>query len=384
MISYSQILKEVLTERMSFKDLYRNSDPERIDRSRSVYARSLKVTTMDGNEAWTFSYKSNPSTTGQRWNGYVRFLKGDVSGKDRADELDCMVDCNCPDYRFRWAYNNAKQDAGALGPTAWNDNNGRPPRPREQGGVGDLGPGMCKHLIALGEFLKTKIEPDAPEPDEQPEPEPQVAPKRPLAPPVQKTRPSIEAPNPEDTYNDSREGGYTDSRSLQQESVSNLYKKMDELVKSSPEFDVWYDEDDDDLGYKQDISEDFHHHHKDYRLYEGNRHIVAVFEDNTRLKFEVHFRNNRGEDKEKWRKKALTTWKSLANEIHRDVQLSDAFNPMQKSWKESFSEALKHPKMEPFVRINKHQRVFPDKGYPAEVQGKPQPVMDGVNFTPRT
>lgn len=135
--------------------------------------------------------------------------------------------------------------------------------------------------------------------------------------------------------------------------------------------------------FREGLTEDYHFHHKEYRMYEGHRSIVAIFEDNSRLKFDVHFREKRGEDKEKWRHKAMTTWKSLANEIHGDIRLSDALNPIQKSWKKSFSEALKHPKMKDFVRINHHQRIFPDKGYPASVQGKPQPVMDAVNFTPR-
>lgn len=131
------------------------------------------------------------------------------------------------------------------------------------------------------------------------------------------------------------------------------------------------------------VTEDYHHHHKDYRLYEGNRKIVAIFEDNSRLTFEVHFRNNRGEDKEKWRHRAFTTWKSVANEIHGDVTLSDACNPIQKSWRESFKEALKHPKLQEFIRHKPHQKVFDDKGYPAKVQGKPQTCIDPVNFTPR-
>lgn len=240
-------MRKVLTERMSFRDLLRSSAPARIDRSRDVHAKSLKVTSMDGNEAWTFSYKSNPSTSGQRWQGYVRFLKEDVSHKNKADELDCMVDCTCPDYRFRWAYNNAKQDAGALGQDAWNSNNGRPPRPREQGGVGDLGPGMCKHLIALGEYLKTNIEPDAPQPEEKPEPKivsKPVVKKEPTP-----AKPTVQAPSPEDTYSDSRSGdsdddsGYSDSRSGElQESSNNLTNKIKTLVQSKPEFDVWYED----------------------------------------------------------------------------------------------------------------------------------------------
>lgn len=133
--------------------------------------------------------------------------------------------------------------------------------------------------------------------------------------------------------------------------------------------------------FREGLTEDYHIHHKEYRLYEGHKKIVAVFEDNSRLKFEVHFRDNHGEDKEKWRHKAMTTWKSLANELHGDVRLSDALNPIQKSWKECFSEALKHPKMKDFIRVNKHQKIFPDKGYPTCVQGKPQIVTDPVNFT---
>jgi hypothetical protein len=136
------------------------------------------------------------------------------------------------------------------------------------------------------------------------------------------------------------------------------------------------------VGYTEAINEDYHFHHKEYRMYEGNRHVVVAFDDNTRLKFEVHFRNSHGIDREKWRKKAMSTWKSCANELHRDVPLSDACNPIQKGWKECFKEAMKHPKMKPYIR-EKFAKLFDDKGYPASVQGKPQPVVDPVNFTPR-
>jgi len=136
-----------------------------------------------------------------------------------------------------------------------------------------------------------------------------------------------------------------------------------------------------DRGWTENVNEDYHHLHKEYRLYEGNKHIVAVFEDNSRLKFEVHYREKHGPDREKWRRKAFTTWKSIANEIHGDVTLSDSYNPVQKSWKQSFKEALQDPKLQEFVRKNHHQRIFQDKGYPAKVQGKPQPCVDPVNFT---
>jgi hypothetical protein len=117
---------------------------------------------------------------------------------------------------------------------------------------------------------------------------------------------------------------------------------------------------------KEQVNEDYHHLHKEYRLYEGHKKIVAIFEDNSKLFFEVHYHDNRGPDKEKWRRKAFTTWKSVANEIHGDVQLSEVGNPIQKTWKQSFKEALNHPKLQPYMRKAHHKKVFDDKGYPAQ------------------
>jgi hypothetical protein len=134
---------------------------------------------------------------------------------------------------------------------------------------------------------------------------------------------------------------------------------------------------------RETLNENYHYLHKEYRLHEGDEHITAIFEDNSKLQFEVHFHDNHGEDKAKWRKKAFTTWKSLANEIHRDIQLTKAGNPIQKTWRQSFEEALQHSKLQEYIRKNPSQRVFDDKGYPKEVQGKPTPCLDPVNFTPR-
>jgi intein/homing endonuclease len=97
MISFKKIMRQVLSEVMSFRDLLGRSDPARKDRAKHVRTKSLGVKTMDNNEAWTFSYKSEPSwsTTGQRWRGYVRFLKEDVKQAENAEDLNCMVDCTC-------------------------------------------------------------------------------------------------------------------------------------------------------------------------------------------------------------------------------------------------------------------------------------------------
>ncbi len=267
MISFAKIMQTVLTERMSFSDLYSTSDPARIDRSADVKSKSLRVTSMDGQEAWTFSYKSSPSTTGHRWHGYVRFLKDTEGHAGSAADLDCMVDCDCPDYRYRFAYNNAKEEAGALGPNSWNKNNGQPPRPRDQGGVGDYGTGMCKHLISLGEYLKTNIEPTAPEPPKVPAPKaPTVKPtvnapgpkanvpvkaptsvapepkKQPIVkPPIVPNRSSVNAPDPDDIDND----GYSDSRSgTLQENQGKIGEKLSTFIKAKPEFDVYYNDED--------------------------------------------------------------------------------------------------------------------------------------------
>ena len=159
--------------------------------------------------------------------------------------------------------------------------------------------------------------------------------------------------------------------------------KLESLVKAIVKETLEIVKESDIAPLTEVITEDYHHHHKDYRLFEGNRHIIAVFEDNSRLKFEVHFRDTHGPDREKWRRKAFSKWKTLANEIHGDVQLTEVGNPVQKSWKSSFEEALKHPELQEYIRHSPHHRVFDDKGYPAKVQGKPQACVDPVNFTRR-
>ena len=117
-----------------------------------------------------------------------------------------------------------------------------------------------------------------------------------------------------------------------------------------------------DVGYTENLNEDFHHHHKDYRMYEGNNKIVAMFEDNSRLTFEVHYRNKHGEDREKHRRKAFSKWKTLANRLHGDVKLNEVGNPLTKSWKDCFLLALKDPEMKEFIRTTEHKKVFPNMG----------------------
>lgn len=109
---------------------------------------------------------------------------------------------------------------------------------------------------------------------------------------------------------------------------------------------------------KEVLLEDFHHRHKDYRLYEGSKHITAIFEDNSRLTFEVHFRNTHGEDRLKHREKACSKWKSLASKIHGNVGLNEVGNEIKKSWKESFRLALEDKEMQTYIRRNSNIPVF--------------------------
>jgi hypothetical protein len=218
MISFAKIMRKMLTERMSFGALFGSTEQGRIDRADDVNVKPLRVTTMGDDEAWTFSYKSDPSTTQKRWSGYIRFFKEDVSHKDDAMSLDCQVDCRCPDYCYRWAYANHQQDAGPIGPKSLNQCVNAPPdetNPRQV-------PGLCKHLAALKDYLWERIEPEKPVP-------PSLS-KLPNAKDDRDT--SIDT----DTYSDSRSG------TIQEAGTSRLYERIDRFVKTCPQFDVPYEE----------------------------------------------------------------------------------------------------------------------------------------------
>jgi len=163
MIKLKDLLADLfkpLNEEMSYNDLLKLSDSGRKERSAHVRSRSIPVSLEDGNEAWNFRYKSNPSTTDRPFEGSIQFFKEirDTS-KENAADLPCKVDCSCPDFKYRWAYNDAKAGAADVGPDSLNGNNGQPPKPKgpPHFGVGDLGEGLCKHLIALEGYLRTKI-----------------------------------------------------------------------------------------------------------------------------------------------------------------------------------------------------------------------------------
>lgn len=110
----------------------------------------------------------------------------------------------------------------------------------------------------------------------------------------------------------------------------------------------------------QVINEEYSKLNKNYILYEGDRIITVMFPlDNSRLQFEIHFRNNHGVDKENHRKKAASKWRSLASKIHNESKtLNEVGNPVELSWKESFLLALKSEEMKPFIRDKPHQQIY--------------------------
>lgn len=105
------------------------------------------------------------------------------------------------------------------------------------------------------------------------------------------------------------------------------------------------------------ICENFHEN-KEWFIYEGERSVIAVFEDNSKQSFNIHFRNNRGDDRHKWKTKAARTWKKLAMEIRKSSGLSEVGNPVIIPWKECFEKALQDPSMKEFIDDGSSTPIF--------------------------
>lgn len=159
MISLTNMMRELLTEVMTFRQLFSRTDAGRRDRGNRMRVRSLSGTASEDSENWNFGYKSanDHITTGKSHVGRISFGKDAYiryKKKRSMDEVVCKVDCSCPDYRYRWAYANAAQNAGEMGVDSLNRCNGNPPNktnPRKK-------PSLCKHLVALKDYLRTKLQ----------------------------------------------------------------------------------------------------------------------------------------------------------------------------------------------------------------------------------
>lgn len=160
MILLSNIAKRVLNEILTYTQLMNFSEPERKKRSTKMRTKSLPIRADSNNEFWNFSYKSdmshitprinNPNGIGHK--GRITFKKN--AGDKSAIDIPCSVDCTCEDYRYKYAYANNDKEAGSMGANSLNKCNGQFPKITNP----YLRPGLCKHLLSLREYLRTKLE----------------------------------------------------------------------------------------------------------------------------------------------------------------------------------------------------------------------------------
>lgn len=140
-----------LQERLTFDKLFRISEPKRVYRSFTVRGPPLEIDSYQDVVYYTFNFKSNPSTTGLRHRGYVKFFKPLHKNPKNVplQHLDCLVDCSCPDYRYKWAWANKQRQSGVVGPQSLNQAWNKAPRKTNPKGA----PGLCKHILATRQYI---------------------------------------------------------------------------------------------------------------------------------------------------------------------------------------------------------------------------------------
>lgn len=141
-----------LCERLSFDTLFRLSEPKRVARSATVRSKQTpvlgQVSANQDEAAYTFRFRSYPSTTGRTHRGFIRFFRP-RNPRTPLEKLDCEIDCACPDYRYRWAWANKQRGSSRVGPRSLNQAWNRAPRITNP----TARPGLCKHLLALRDHL---------------------------------------------------------------------------------------------------------------------------------------------------------------------------------------------------------------------------------------
>lgn len=140
-----------LVERMAFNDLLRLSEPKRVVRSNTVTGPPLQIKAGTNGIFYIFNVKSHPSTTGLRHHGYIKFKK--PRRVMPMANIECEVDCDCPDYRYTWAWVNKQRGASRVGPSSLNQAWNQAPRIKNPWNR----PGLCKHLLALRKYLEGQM-----------------------------------------------------------------------------------------------------------------------------------------------------------------------------------------------------------------------------------
>jgi hypothetical protein len=162
MILLSHIVKSILNEILTFGELMNFSEPKRKQRALKMRTKSLPVSASKDGENWNFSYKSDLShitsrppqnPTGIPHKGRITFKKEVKNNIDNAIDMPCSVDCTCEDYKYKYAYANTDKEASIVGNASLSKCNGAFPKVTNP----YLRPGLCKHLLSLREYLKTKL-----------------------------------------------------------------------------------------------------------------------------------------------------------------------------------------------------------------------------------
>lgn len=138
-----------LAERLTFDQLFRMSEPKRVTRSYKVKGPPLEIDSYQDAVYYAFNFKSFPSTTGLRHRGYIKFLRPRIGGQKPLQHLNCIVDCTCPDFRYRWAWANKQRGASRVGDQSLNQALNRAPRRTNP----TSRPGLCKHVLAAREYI---------------------------------------------------------------------------------------------------------------------------------------------------------------------------------------------------------------------------------------
>jgi hypothetical protein len=138
-----------LCERLSFDKLFRFSEPKRVKRSLTVKGPPLEIDSYQDTVYYAFNFKSNPSTTGLRHRGYIKFFKPRSGTQQPLQHLECEVDCTCPDFRYRWAWVLKQHKSSRVGPSSLNQAWNKAPKITNPARI----PGLCKHILAAREYI---------------------------------------------------------------------------------------------------------------------------------------------------------------------------------------------------------------------------------------
>lgn len=137
-----------LCERLTYDKLFRVSEPKRVIRRLTVKGPPLEIDSYQDSLYYIFNFKSSPSTTGLRHKGYIKFFKP-KNKNTPLQHMECLVDCDCADFRYRWAWAIKQRGSSVVGPNslnqAWNK------APRKTNPTSRIS--LCKHLLAAKDHL---------------------------------------------------------------------------------------------------------------------------------------------------------------------------------------------------------------------------------------